>query len=123
MRAYGLVAVLMFALPLLGSLVLEVAEQLLINPGAITNQPALETVLVYAGLLLTSLSPVTAALNTQQLLVERQAAFLWTDTLASSGGTIPMLSPWIVYTILYLALAALLVMAAVRRTRQLREPA
>lgn len=122
-RAYGLVAVLMFALPLLGSLVLEVAEQLLINPGAITNQPALETVLVYAGLLLTSLSPVTAALNTQQLLVERQAAFLWTDTLASSGGTIPMLSPWIVYTILYLALAALLVMAAVRRTRQLREPA
>lgn len=122
-RAYGMVAVLMFALPLLGSLVLEVVNSLLINPGTVTNLPALETVLVYAGLLLTSLSPVTAALGTQQLLVERQTALFWTDTLSSSGGTIPMLSPWIVYTIIYLALAALLVMAAVRRTRQLREPA
>lgn len=122
-RAYVMVAVLMFALPLLGSLVLEVVNSLLINPGSVTNQPALESVLIYAGLLLTSLSPVTAALNTQQLLVERQTAFFWTDTLSSSGSTIPMLSPWIVYTIIYLALAALLVMAAVRRTRQLREPA
>ena len=122
-RAYGMVAVLMFAVPLLGSLALEIVSQLLINPGAVTNQPALETVLVYAGLLLTSLSPVTAALNTQQILVERQSALFWNGTLASSGGTIPMLSPWIVYTIIYLALAALLIMAAIRRTRQNREPA
>jgi len=122
-RAYGLVAALMFALPLLGSLVLEIVRQLLINPGMVTNQPALESVLVYVGLLLTSLSPVTAALNTQQVLVERQTALFWNGTLASSGGTIPMLSPWIVYTIIYLALAALLIMAAIRRTRQNREPA
>lgn len=121
-RAYAAVAIVMFAVPLAGSLVVDVFGQLLFAPGAITNLPLLETALAYAGLFLTSLNPVTAALNTQQLLVERQTATFWNYTLSSSGSTIPMASPWIVYTILYLGLAALLVMAAVRRTRQLREP-
>ncbi len=122
-RAYAAVAVVMFAVPLAGSLVVDVLDQLMLAPGAMTNLPLLETALAYAGLFLTGLNPVTAALNTQQLLVERQTAAFWNYTLSSSGSTIPMASPWIVYTILYLALAVLLVMAAVRRTRQLREPA
>jgi hypothetical protein len=122
-RSYTFIAVLLFIVPAVGSFAVTVLNEFLFNPGIVTNQPWLEALLAYAGLLFTSLSPVTAALTTQQLLVERQAVLFWNQTLSSSGGTIPMLSPWIVYTIVYLALAALLVMAAVRRTRQLREPA
>ncbi len=122
-RAYGLVAILMFAVPLAGTLVLDILRQILISPGAFTNLPLLETLFAYMGVVLTGLSPITAALSTQQLLVERQTASFWNFTLSSSGSTIPMASPWIVYTIIYLALAVLLVLAAIRRTRQLREPA
>jgi hypothetical protein len=122
-RAYGLIALLMFALPLGGTVAVNILNQLLFTPGAFTNLPFVETLLAYAGVIFTGLSPVSAALTTQELLVERQTAAFWSYTLSSSGGTIPMPSPWIVYTSVYLALAALLVLAAIRRTRQLREPA
>jgi hypothetical protein len=113
----------MFALPLGGTVAVNILNQLLFTPGAFTNLPFVETLLAYAGVIFTGLSPVSAALTTQELLVERQTAAFWSYTLSSSGGTIPMPSPWIVYTSVYLALAALLVLAAIRRTRQLREPA
>ena len=122
-RAYVLVAVLMFVMPILGALAVDVLNRLFFSPGSVTQLPLLETILAFLGTFFGSLSPLTAALNTQRLLVERQTALFWSDTLASSGGTIPMIAPWIVYTIVYLALAALLVLAAIRRTRQLREPA
>lgn len=122
-RAYGLVGGLMFAVPLGGALAVNILNQLLFAPGAFTNIPLLETLVAYVGVIFTGLSPIATALNTQQLLVERQTATFWSFTLSSSGGAIPMPSPWIVYTTLYLALAALLVLAAIRRTRQLREPA
>jgi hypothetical protein len=41
--------------------------------------------------------------------------------LSSDGSSIPMVSPWISFTILYLMIATLLVVLAVRRMRRLEE--
>ena len=80
------------------------------------NSPALEALLTYVQLFLTSMNPVATALSAQDLLVSRQVLGFWTKTL-SDGSTIPMLSPWISFTILYLGASAVLVVLTIRRTR------
>ncbi len=84
----------------------------------VSSSPVIEAIMVYVGLILVSLNPITAALVTQQLLTERQVAGFWVLTLSSDGSTIPVVSPWISFTILYLVIATVLVVLAVRRMRR-----
>ena len=112
-RSYSAVLVGAFIAPLALTLVLGI-----LRAAVGLSSPGAEAVLAYAGDLLTSLNPVATALSTQQLLIDRQVAGFWTDTLASDGSTIPRVSPWITFTIIYLILSAILVVLAVRRMRQ-----
>jgi hypothetical protein len=84
----------------------------------INGSPVIEALFIYIGLALVSLNPVAAALTTQQLLLDRQVAGFWTVTLSSDGSTIPMVSPWISFTVAGLAISTVLVVLAVRRMRQ-----
>jgi ABC-type transport system involved in multi-copper enzyme maturation permease subunit len=66
-------------------------------------------------------NPLATAFVTQSLLVERQEAGIFTQTLASSGTTtvIPLISPWIIFCVFYLILSGILIIATIRRVNKI----
>ena len=78
-----------------------------------------ESIFIYVGLILVSLNPVATAQISQQLLAERQVLGFSTVTLASDGSTIPIVSPWISFTVFYLVISTVLVVLAVRQMRRI----
>ena len=119
-RAYGVALGVTLGIPVLLSLpLLNAFVNAASGFGSGISQSALiETVFIYIGLILVSLNPIAAALVTQQLLIDRGVIGLWTLTLSSDGSTIPMVSPWISFSIITLTVASVLVVLAVRRMRQ-----
>ncbi len=116
-RAYTVTLVVTFGIPLVLGVLLGILNGALYGYGNNAgNSPALEAALSYLQLFLTSMNPVATAVMTQNLLTTRQVLGFWTQTL-SDGSTIPMLSPWISFTILYLAASAVLVVLTIRHTR------
>ncbi len=116
-RAYTVTLVVTFGIPLVLGVLLGIINNALYGYGNNAgNSSALEAVLNYVQLFLTSMNPVATAVGTQNLLTTKQVLGFWTQTL-SDGSTIPMLSPWISFTILYLASSAVLVVLTIRRTR------
>lgn len=77
-----------------------------------------EALAIYFGAFIVSLNPFTAGSVSQTLLIDRGQAGLWSATLTSSGGTIPLVSPWMSFTVIYLAIAVVLIALAVRRIKQ-----
>lgn len=82
-----------------------------------SGSPAYESFGIYFGALLVSLNPFTAGSVSQTLLIDRGQAGLWSATLSTNGGTIPLLSPWISFSVIYLAVAVVLIALAVRRIK------
>jgi ABC-2 type transport system permease protein len=118
-RAYTVTLVATFAVPLVVGLIISILTTALYGAGANSgNSPVLEAFLNYVQLLLTSMNPVSTALTTQELLINRQVMGFWTQTLTSNGSTIPMVSPWISFTILYLTASAVLIVLTIRSTRR-----
>ena len=119
-RSYTVALAVTFGIPILLSFPLLNA---FVNAASgfgsgITASPVIEAIFIYISLVLVSLNPVATSLVSQQLLADRQAVGLWTMTLASDGSTIPMVSPWISFTILYLVISTVLIVFAVRRMRR-----
>jgi ABC-type transport system involved in multi-copper enzyme maturation permease subunit len=79
---------------------------------------AQEAVTIYGDMLLSNLSPILSALQTQEMLINQQQIFLMDVQLASTGEMLPVLAPWLVTTILYTGLMALALALAVRRMRR-----
>ena len=119
-RSYTVALAVTFGIPVLLSLPLLNAFVNAVSGfgTGINASPVVETIFVYISLILVSLNPVATALVTQQLLAERQIAGFWAQILSSDGSTIPVVSPWISFTILYLVIATVLVVLAVRRMRR-----
>jgi ABC-2 type transport system permease protein len=122
-RTYAMIGVWAFVIPLVGAFILNIIQSGLFGSATAVNAPAVETLLRYANLLLVSLNPFATAIQTQQLLVGQQITTLYPVTLVSDGSTIPMLSPWIVLAIVYLAIAAILIVLTIRRTRTIDQEA
>ncbi|MBI5667022.1 MAG: hypothetical protein HZC41_03370 [Chloroflexi bacterium] len=112
-RSYSATLIGAFVAPIVASIVLSVVRTAL---GL--SSPIIEAALVYVNDFLVSLNPIATALTTQELLINRQVVGFWTDTLASNGSTIPRVSPWITFTIIYLVVSAVLVVLSIRRTRK-----
>ena len=119
-RAYAAALAVTFGVPLLASLPLLNAFVGAAGGygSGISGSPVVEAVFIYISLALISLNPIAAALTTQQLLVDRQVLGFWTITLSSDGSTIPLVSPWISFTVAGLAISTALVVLAVRRMRR-----
>lgn len=117
-RAYTVIVASMFIVPFVASILIDFVIRLLFESSSPFVSPLLESILRYANLIVTSVNPISTALTTQALLIERQAIGFWTFTLSSDGSTIPMISPWVLYTIIYLVASALLIVLAVRRTHR-----
>ncbi|MFZ4816264.1 MAG: hypothetical protein ACOYL5_17145 [Phototrophicaceae bacterium] len=73
----------------------------------------LEATFAYLSHIMTSLNPVAAALASQQLLINQQELG-FTMRVLSSGVSIPLVSPWISFSMIYLAIAAVLLVLTVR---------
>jgi hypothetical protein len=112
-RAYAATLVVTFAAPLVLTVLLNI-----LSGAAQRISPVLEGIVVYLGDFLTSLNPIATALTTQDLLVQRQVLGFWSSTLASDGSTIPRVSPWITFTIIYLVVSTILMVIAIQRTRK-----
>ena len=117
-RAYSVTLLVTFGAPIVLGTILSLVQGTLYYSGGANpaNSPVVEAVIAYVQLFLASMNPVSTALTTQELLVTRQVVGYWTQTL-SDGSTIPMVSPWITYSILYLTTASILVVVTIRRTQ------
>lgn len=80
--------------------------------------PIIEILLIYTDMILSSLNPATAAYFTQQILITHQQVAVLNVQLQTTGGTIPVISPWILLTIFSLTGMAVLLLLAVRRMRR-----
>lgn len=119
-RAYTVTLVVTFGVPLVLGVLLGVIRRTLTTGAFLGTLPVVEGVLTYLQLILVSMNPVAAAVTTQELLINQQVVGFYTETL-SDGSTIPLVSPWISFTILYLAASALLVVFTVRSTRKVED--
>lgn len=114
-RAYTTTLVTTFGVPLVLSVILN-----LITNTIRTLPPTIEAIFIYISDFLVSLNPIATALTTQQLLIDRQVIGFWTDTL-KDGTTIPRVSPWITFTIIYLVVSTVLVVLSIQRTRKVEQ--
>jgi len=118
-RAYTVAFGVIIGLPIVFSYFLGIFNNAVVGTGSnVTSSPATEAALIYLGGFLVSLNPIATATATQQLLIDQQTTGFWTVTLNSNGSTIPMISPWISFTIIYLTLSTILMVLAVRRMRR-----
>jgi ABC-2 type transport system permease protein len=118
-RAYTVALVITFGVPLILSLFFGVYTSAIYGYGTtITTSPVIEAILIYIGAALVSINPISTGIFTQELLVNRQEIGFWTATLASDGSTIPLVSPWISFTITYLVISTILIVLAIRQMRK-----
>ena len=117
-RAYAVAFAVIVAAPILLAYFINIFDNAVLGTGTnITRSPVLEAALIYLGAFIVSLNPILTATSTQQLLIEQQQLGFWQVTLSSDGSVIPLVSPWISFTIFYLVIATVLVVLAVRRMR------
>lgn len=117
-RAYLLMGIVMFVVPGIGTLILDPLINGLFASATPVSSPLLETILVFVRFALNALNPVTTALTSQQVLIERQTIGFYPYTLSSTGGNIPLISPWALFAGIYLVASAVLILTAVRRARR-----
>jgi ABC-2 type transport system permease protein len=88
----------------------------LFNTG-INNQPGLEAVLTYIFGLLVSTNPISTVVVTENVLQQHGSVFFFQQAL-SNGSKIPLISPWISYTVIYLILAMVFISRSVQLVRK-----
>jgi glucan phosphoethanolaminetransferase (alkaline phosphatase superfamily) len=83
----------------------------------LVNQPTLEAVAILIFGLIACTNPLATAVLTEIVIQQKNSVFVFSQTL-SNGVSIPLPSPWIVYTILYILLTVWLVWLSVRTVRK-----
>ncbi len=117
-RAYGVILAAMFIAPIILTTVFNLINDLLIVRSGAPISPLLESITNYIDLLLVSINPVAAGLSSQSLLVDQRVVGFYAYTLRSDGSTIPLVSPWISFTIVYLAVSAVIIVLTIQRTKE-----
>jgi len=116
---YGFAMFITLGLPLIMLLIAAVLGSPIMNIAQ--NNNTLYAILYYLVGALISTNPLATAGATEYLLInERQAGF-FSHTISTINGStqIPVVSPWIVFTVLYLVISAVLVSMAIRRIRRI----
>jgi hypothetical protein len=116
-RSYSTAMIVMFVAPGLVGILLGVLRDALFVAGNAVS-PALEAVLYYLSTAVGAVSPINTAITTQNLLITQQTAGFFSYTLVSDGSAIPVTSPWILFSIFYITLAAVLMTLTIRANRR-----
>jgi ABC-type transport system involved in multi-copper enzyme maturation permease subunit/uncharacterized protein YhhL (DUF1145 family) len=118
-RAFGTAMGVMVGVPVASAVLGGLFNGVINGTGTgFTGSPIVETLLIYLGALVNSLSPFTAASSSQTLLLVQGEAGIFSATLNSTGASIPLASPWISFGVIYLLAAVVLLTLAVRRAHQ-----
>jgi ABC-type transport system involved in multi-copper enzyme maturation permease subunit len=117
---YGVTLFITVGLPMLIFIAIALFTSLL---GARQADIAAEVqvVLLYGLLALSATNPLVAAFLTQYWLLNKQSATFFYETVTSTTGIIqvPLISPWIVFCVVYLLIALVLVVRTIGRVRRI----
>jgi len=116
-RSYTVAMIITIGVPIAAYILFQGAYGNVINNVAsnVGANPVTEAAYIYLDMIATSLNPITATIYSQQMLIDHQQLLVMRVTLSSNGTSIPVLSPWVLLTVTYLSVTALLVMFSVRR--------
>ncbi|MDE2855163.1 MAG: hypothetical protein OXN88_13405 [Chloroflexota bacterium] len=116
-RSYTVAIAITVGLPLLALILFQNAYGNVVNSFTyrFTDDPVVEATTIYLDMIATGLNPIMATLRSQQMLIDHQQLVTMRVTLASNGASIPVLSPWVLLTLVYLSVTALLVLVSIRR--------
>ena len=116
-RTYTVALAITVGLPIVALILFQGAYGNAVNNVApqVSADPATEAATIYLDMIAASLNPITATIYSQQMLIDHQQLISMRVTLGSTGSTIPVLSPWVLLTCVYVSVAAVLVFIAVRR--------
>jgi ABC-type transport system involved in multi-copper enzyme maturation permease subunit len=82
-----------------------------------SNKPIREYILTMVLWILVSTNPFMAAIMTEVVLIDQQSLFITHNTIFGNGPSY-LLSPWIIYVVVYLALTWLMIFLSVRRVKR-----
>ena len=116
-RSYTVAIAITVGLPVVAAILFQNAYGNVVNNIAanVSDSPAVEAATIYADMIATGLNPIMATLRSQQMLIDHQQLITMRVTLSSNGASIPILSPWVLLTLSYLSVTALLVLISIRR--------
>ena len=116
-RSYTVAIGITVGLPLVALILFQDIYGSVINNIGIkfSDSPTVEATAIYLDMIATSLNPIMATLRSQQMLIDHQQLVTMRVTLESNGASIPVLSPWVLLTLSYLTITALLVLLSIRR--------
>ena len=112
--AFALVAVL--GLPLL-MITFIPAYSVLFNGYSSSPSPELEAILMYVFGILVCLNPLATAVFTEYMLVDQQSPWGMSYSL-SNGNSIPLVSPWIPYTLMCLFFSLVVVLITIQLVKR-----
>jgi ABC-type transport system involved in multi-copper enzyme maturation permease subunit len=128
---YGFALVITIGLPLVMVILVSILGPLLLTlfgaqpvAGQPVSVPAMVQAVMWYGLgVLVSTNPLATAFVTQRLLIDRQEIGFYTISVTSPGTTytIPLVSPWIVFTIFYLIVSVVMFTLTVRRVNRIEQ--
>ena len=117
--AYAFVALLLFGLPLF--LITGIALFQSVLSGTMASSSILaQTLLILGGWFIISLNPIATAIVTEVILIEEQSAFYFALPLGS-GNSVPIISPWISFVVIYAFLSLLMVWLSIRFVKQVEK--
>jgi ABC-2 type transport system permease protein len=116
---YAFALLMTVALPLV-TLVFSSLISLMMYGVSTLDQPALEALIVYGGILLAATNPIATAVMTEAMLLQHGKVLAYSEVL-SNGFFLPVPMPWVVYTVLYLLVSVVLVHITVRQVRQVEK--
>ncbi len=111
-RTYTVALVGAFAVPFVMGLVVGGLQRWLGS-----TYPLVDVVMTYMQQIFTSMNPVLTAWETKQF-IENQQQIGFTQLTLSNGSTIPVVSPWISFTIIYLVISAVLLVLTIQEMRK-----
>lgn len=113
--AFALVSVL--GLPLLMLTFIPAYDLVFYGYGGSTPSPLLQAAVMYGFGLLVCLNPLATAIFTEVILVEQQSPWGMSYAL-NNGSSIPLVSPWIPYTILCLFFSLVVVLITIQMVKR-----
>ena len=118
---YGFAIFITLGLPLILFLLFMLLGQFLYM--AASPSPTAQAVLLYVFGFFISTNPLATAIGSEYLLVNNRQVAFFSQTLTSYGNSIqvPLISPWIPFTIIYLVVSVLLVSRAIRRVKRIEQ--
>lgn len=117
--SYAFVTLLLFGLPLFLVTGIALSQSVLLGPN-VSSSVLFQTLLILGAWFIVSLNPVAAAVVTELILIETQSAFYFALPL-DPGNSVPIVSPWISFAIIYIVLSILMVWLSVRFVKQVEK--